>query len=647
MSLIQDCLNKIKTAVFGEEVRQSFIDAIKQCYKDATGHPESVSAVVNEIDEVKENIKEVSSQIDEKANQSDLKLLKNVTLLGAKESNLDNSQYFKSEDYLVVNDGKYALDKDTILDCVNSKTLVGNGSIYWKDWGTPSSNLLSSELKVSYINDKVYTSMKLPSEAITYMTSRVNGQILNYQKEGCITANPIGAIYQAKDTTLPDEFDICIGKIAMYSLMNTEDAEWKQEGCYLLNGNDTFAFYKLPWTSHIVTNVDSSKVTYYNDYVKFHLKKDDIIYDGQVLHFYPFSRNIDIPNTLGLISMYEVWTETPEAVGCLVAAIGVDQKDADNKNACQAFSGRNFLITKNKRIVIGHNMSDEIYENCINNNKEPNKCLDIFKQSSVSTYTSIPRLDLLDKLFYFKYDPENCNKFIQIAEYTPVVRNDHTSQGAITFEISSINGNSCITNRVKCIIYASYSETSNNNTYRLKINSSDKKLISEQKIIGNIVNGVYNIYMKIPELYTWDTFRIRDIAISHPENLIFTDQFLNHAKVSTLNGSDTYTDTIESIDDEIDISLTVASLGAGYKYVDDVDYNNDSYIINGYDSSISCTKPSTTQAIWLVENKYVSDNPVSMIQTWTSLSLSTIEKYERVLYKGKWSNFINLIQMNN
>lgn len=68
MSIIEDCLNKIKTAIYGKEVRQSFVDAIKQCYKDATGHPESVAAVVDEIENVKQEQAELSSQIDENTN---------------------------------------------------------------------------------------------------------------------------------------------------------------------------------------------------------------------------------------------------------------------------------------------------------------------------------------------------------------------------------------------------------------------------------------------------------------------------------------------------------------------------------------------------------------------------------------------------
>ena len=44
MGLINEYLKKIKEAVYGEEVRDSIHDAIEQCYKDATGHPDSVAA---------------------------------------------------------------------------------------------------------------------------------------------------------------------------------------------------------------------------------------------------------------------------------------------------------------------------------------------------------------------------------------------------------------------------------------------------------------------------------------------------------------------------------------------------------------------------------------------------------------------------
>ena len=56
MTLINDLLKKIKEAIYGEEVRNSIHDAIEQCYKDATGHPESVAAAVKEIGEVSANL---------------------------------------------------------------------------------------------------------------------------------------------------------------------------------------------------------------------------------------------------------------------------------------------------------------------------------------------------------------------------------------------------------------------------------------------------------------------------------------------------------------------------------------------------------------------------------------------------------------
>lgn len=56
MGIINEYLKKIKEAVYGEEVRSSIHDAIEQCYKDATGHPESVAATVRKIVEVSTNL---------------------------------------------------------------------------------------------------------------------------------------------------------------------------------------------------------------------------------------------------------------------------------------------------------------------------------------------------------------------------------------------------------------------------------------------------------------------------------------------------------------------------------------------------------------------------------------------------------------
>lgn len=64
MGLINEYLKKIKEAIYGEEVRSSIHDAIEQCYKDATGHPESVAATIKEIGEVSANLSTERKRID-------------------------------------------------------------------------------------------------------------------------------------------------------------------------------------------------------------------------------------------------------------------------------------------------------------------------------------------------------------------------------------------------------------------------------------------------------------------------------------------------------------------------------------------------------------------------------------------------------
>lgn len=56
MATIQDYLNSIMKAVYGKDVRRSIHDAIKQCYEDATGNPESVAGVVQNMEDMSERM---------------------------------------------------------------------------------------------------------------------------------------------------------------------------------------------------------------------------------------------------------------------------------------------------------------------------------------------------------------------------------------------------------------------------------------------------------------------------------------------------------------------------------------------------------------------------------------------------------------
>ena len=56
MAKIQELLDNLLHKKFGRDVRQNIHDSIEQCYKDATGHPDSVAAVIKENKEMQEHL---------------------------------------------------------------------------------------------------------------------------------------------------------------------------------------------------------------------------------------------------------------------------------------------------------------------------------------------------------------------------------------------------------------------------------------------------------------------------------------------------------------------------------------------------------------------------------------------------------------
>ncbi len=54
MSTISELLAVISNAVYGKDVRQAIVDSIQACYDDATGNPESLAALVAQVDALEE-----------------------------------------------------------------------------------------------------------------------------------------------------------------------------------------------------------------------------------------------------------------------------------------------------------------------------------------------------------------------------------------------------------------------------------------------------------------------------------------------------------------------------------------------------------------------------------------------------------------
>ena len=66
---VYDDLAQILSARYGKDVRQSIHDAIQQCYSDATGNPESVSAFADDIIEIKSTITAMQTTINGQFNK--------------------------------------------------------------------------------------------------------------------------------------------------------------------------------------------------------------------------------------------------------------------------------------------------------------------------------------------------------------------------------------------------------------------------------------------------------------------------------------------------------------------------------------------------------------------------------------------------
>ena len=69
---IQELLDNLLHKKLGRDVRQSIHDSIEQCYKDATGHPDSVAAVIKENKEMQEHLDNTPYMTVEEGESADL-----------------------------------------------------------------------------------------------------------------------------------------------------------------------------------------------------------------------------------------------------------------------------------------------------------------------------------------------------------------------------------------------------------------------------------------------------------------------------------------------------------------------------------------------------------------------------------------------
>lgn len=272
-------------------------------------------------------------------------------------------------------DGLYTVNKNTILTLADSKqvTVTGSGSVRWNEWknfNKPKNDTYWSrgEIPVSKLNDPIFCSMHLPSEANHYM-NRTNGDI-QYEPWDDTDGNAlvIGAVYRRADVdnlVLPDEFTICLGRIKLW--LYQTDSGYIQLEDNSVYPDDINCLYKEGWSGETKL-LDSSCVTYYDDHIEVKMTKE--IFEGYILHFWGRKRKYGatLETTKYAVCAFDCWVKEAEAENIFVSAIGVDYRNASNEIK-QGFSGRSKLLTVNPHTLWGHSIPDSEYDNLVDTNR--------------------------------------------------------------------------------------------------------------------------------------------------------------------------------------------------------------------------------------------------------------------------------------
>ena len=285
----------------------------------------------------------------------------------------------------VVEGGPYLVNADTLKRLTTAK-VEGSGSVKYVDFKVlrmdyDTDDPFTGEIPVSKLHDPVYVQMNLPSEAQTFMSSRVNPENMHVARADHKNVLPIGAVYRNENNKPADTdvFTICIRNIRCF--IHTQEKGW-------ITTNDIAVptesmvnhVYNLPWIAENGSwTVPSDRIQVMEDHVEITLTGEDLNgkfkesrpkVEESCLHFWGkqdrFSNHGVTGDQIdGVIAAYDIWVKEPEAVGKIVATIGADWRVTSNGKTDQAFSGYNHLITTEPRTVYGHNVGPKAYDSVV------------------------------------------------------------------------------------------------------------------------------------------------------------------------------------------------------------------------------------------------------------------------------------------
>ena len=208
MAKIQELLDNLLHKKFGRDVRQNIHDSIEQCYKDATGHPDSVAAVIKENKEMQEHLNNTPYMFLEGEE-------KDLPVHTINDTEISEVSTWSSEKI----NGKI---QEVFQNASNGKnklaTAIGNGATADMTWD----QLASKVLHVNYQKKSGENGVYFDKAFNTVLLWAVAGVNYGEDRTGCIIANGL-ADGNDKINIMPADSD----SDTSYSLVN--------------NGNQLFA----------------------------------------------------------------------------------------------------------------------------------------------------------------------------------------------------------------------------------------------------------------------------------------------------------------------------------------------------------------------------------------------------------------------
>lgn len=323
----------------------------------------------------------------------------------AKDCDGDVSRFFPEEaPGYFLKDGIFHVDAETFRRILR-KPCAGDGAIKWTKYAVecympePNPDPFDGILPVSRMSDPLYVSMCVPNEQHSFMDcnsgtgaewerGRVNASVLFPPTSAHKSVLAIGAMFKNPMLPLEDdrEFTVCFGRMTLCLRTKTSD------GWFLANDipypPEPRNIYYLPWTLYdnggvdeMCLNLPKDRIRIVDGHTEIRLKGCELsgankrgkfpLVEGSVLHYWaaPATNFEDCSEILGIASSYEIWVKEPEMAYHLTADIGADLYTPGIGHPDQAYTGINFAVTSEPRVVFGHNVGPKHYDEIMDSKK--------------------------------------------------------------------------------------------------------------------------------------------------------------------------------------------------------------------------------------------------------------------------------------